>query len=341
MRRILGLVLFLWLFSTLNASAAAILISPGPTLAASPAALAAFNRAATTWGTLLSDPVTVTIDANLVSLANPNVIGSTSTVLLQGSYATIRDSMVADAADEPDDTIVASLPTAAQFSAVVPTGFSLTGLIVATKANLKALGFPGLDAAFGARDATISFNSNFAFDFDNSDGVGAGLIDFETVALHEIGHALGFISIVDMIDALVAQNTPTAVPFTTLDLFRFSTAPGLNPSTAAQFTTDPRMLVPGQAANFDDVAHEYGLSTGVNFGDGRQASHWKDDQLTGFHIGVMDPTLAFSTVAGLTSADLRALDVIGWDVPVVPEPASATLIGCGVIAALRRRTRRH
>ena len=53
--------------------------------------------------------------------------------------------------------------------------------MIGTKANLKALGFQGLDAAFGVSDATMQFNSNFTFDYDNSDGVGAGLVDFETV----------------------------------------------------------------------------------------------------------------------------------------------------------------
>ena len=83
MRRTFGFAISVWILSILNAHAAAILIDPGAALAANPLALAAFNRAASTWGTLLTDPVTVTITANLVSLANPNVIGSTSPVALQ------------------------------------------------------------------------------------------------------------------------------------------------------------------------------------------------------------------------------------------------------------------
>src|SRR5262245_15282679 len=96
-RRTFGLAISLWILSNLNAHAAAILINPGSALAANPLALAAFNRAANTWGTLLTDPVTVTINADLASLANPNVIGSTSPVLLQAGYTTIRNAMVADA----------------------------------------------------------------------------------------------------------------------------------------------------------------------------------------------------------------------------------------------------
>jgi len=338
MRRTFGFAISLWILSNLNAHAAAILIDPGAALAANPLALAAFNRAANTWGTLLTDPITVTITANLVSLANPNVIGSTSPVALQAGYTTIRNAVVADAADEPDDKVVQSLPTAAQFAAFVPGGFGLSGLVIGTKANLKALGFGGLDAAFGVSDATMQFNSNFAFDYDNTDGVGANLIDFETVALHEIGHVLGFFSIVDTVDSLQAQGLTTNISLTTLDLFRFSAA--FNPATLTDFTTFPRSLVPGQIAIFDDLTHEYGFSTGTTQGDGRQASHWKDDALTGIHIGVMDPTLARGVTFPLSTADLRSMDDIGWDV-AAPEPATVALIGLGMIASLRRRARRR
>ena len=151
---------------------------------------------------------------------------------------------------------------------------------------------------------------------------------------------LGFFSIVDSVDALLAQGMTAALPLTPLDLFRFNAAPGFNPTTLADFTTFPRSVVPGQAAVFDDLTHEYAFSTGVSQGDGRQASHWKDDVLTGNHIGVMDPTLAREVIFPLSTADLRAMDDIGWDV-AVPEPATVVLLGCGVLATLRRRVRRN
>jgi len=52
----------------------------------------------------------------------------------------------------------------------------------------------------------MTFNSEFNFDYDSSDGITAGYYDFETVALHEIGHVLGFVSVVDAIDYFLART---------------------------------------------------------------------------------------------------------------------------------------
>jgi hypothetical protein len=315
-------------------SAATITIEAGAGLAGNAAALAAFNRAALAWSSRLSDPITVTVNADLATLGNPSVIGSASSVMLGGAYTAVRDQLVADASDEADDAIVASLPTAAQFNASMNAGFSLDGNIFLTKANAKALGYQGMDFLFGLSDGTITFNDQFAFDYDNSNGVTPGTMDFETVAAHEIGHTLGFFSMVDTIDANI--STPGAIGISTLDLFRFPANAGV---TAANFSTATRSLVAGQEAEFSDAQHRYNFSTGVANGDGRQASHWKDDALLAQTIGTMDPTLGYVQVFPITYADLRALDVIGWDFTAVPEPGSIGLLSAGLCAVmwLRRR----
>ncbi len=113
----------------------------------------------------------------------------------------------------------------------------------------------------------------FGFDYDNSDGVTG--IDFESVALHEIGHSLGFISSVDFIDT---RPEPLVVNVFPLDLFRFNIAN--TPSNAAGFTSFPRELRPGQSSVTSDTSSSWLMSTGVIQGDGRQASHWKDSRGT-------------------------------------------------------------
>src|SRR5262249_26885230 len=146
------------------------------------------------------------------------------------------------------------------------------------------------------------------FDFDNRDGVATNTIDFETVAAHEIGHVLGFQSSVDVIDT----TPPHQIRIAALDLLRFADDTAWDPTTPANFTAFARDLVPGVEAVLDDRSVEYGLSTGRIKGDGRQASHWKDDALTGILIGAMDPTLRTGTVQTISAADERALELIGW-----------------------------
>jgi hypothetical protein len=312
-----------------------IIINPDATLASNAPALAAFNRAAAQWEGFISDPINVNVDASLAPLG-AGIIGSTSSVALQAGYNTIRNQLVADAAlNDADDGILNSLPTAVQFTATVPAGRSLNGTIVSNKAALKAAGFTGLDTSFGNSDGMITFSTNFSFDFDNSNGVSAGQMDFETVAAHEIGHLLGFTSSVDDVDFGATTFGPT-----TLDLLRFRNQVGQKPTSSGTFTTMARSYVPGADELTSDVATENRMSTGVLNGDGRQASHWKADELTGNYIGIMDPTLALGQIEQITAADRRAMDLIGYEI-VIPEPS--TFAACGMLSllALRRVRRPH
>ncbi len=328
-----SLLLACGLSMAMPAGALNINLRPGTSLAsvANAPALAAFERAAARWEAQIADPVTVNIDADLIPLGSTTIIGQASSVLLAATHDFMRGLVVGDAADETDDTIVTAIPDSSQFSLSLPAGFVPSGYLIGTKANIKALGVSGLDTQFGSSDATIEFNSNFSFDYDNSDGVSSGLMDFETVAAHEIGHALGFVSQVDRIDFLIDQSgigpgDIVGVLPTLLDLFRFNAT--TNPSTAAEFTTMPREMRPGVNAVFDDLADEYGLATGAFVGDGDQASHWKDDNNNPLqHIGLMDPTLAFGQQFDITQADLRALDVIGYEIASIPlSPAMLYLL---------------
>jgi hypothetical protein len=327
-------------------------VNAGSGLSGNSAALAAFNRAANQWVSRIADPITVNIAADMANLGGGGIIGQSNTLTLVGAYSTIRDAMVADAVGEADDGIVASLPSGGA-SFWVPSTFSLSGNLRGSKANLKALGFTGLDTQFGATDATITFNTQFSFDFDNSNGVTPGTMDFETVAAHEIGHALGFLSEVDTADLYLGQAVSLSP--TTLDMFRFWNIPSENPSNAAQFNSFPRSLLVGDAAITDQidtqwgtlVGSEFGMSTGYYHGDHRQASHWKDDDLTLTFIGLMDPTLGYTQVHRVGEADLRALDLIGYEVApaanAVPEPGTMAiflgLVGAWAVACRLRRKR--
>lgn len=329
-------------------------INAGSTLAGNAAALAAFQRAADQWEARLADPIDVNVDADMGDLGGGGIIGQASTVILAGGYTLIRDAMVADGSDEADDGILASLPTAAQYGVFLPSGIDLDGNLLGSKANLKALGFGGLDAQFGPTDSTITLNSQFSFDYDNSDGVDPDKIDFETVAAHELGHALGFISEVDDIDWLLDNGFSADISPGTLDMFRFGNEGGWDPETPAEFTGFPRSLAP----NHDEITDtldtvwgtltfvgdpgEFRMSTGVTQGDGRQASHWKADELTGDYLGMMDPTLSYGVVyPPVGEPDFRAMDLIGYEIDPVPEPSTLVmLLGVAALSLLALRCRR-
>lgn len=320
-----------------------IAVNAGSGLSSNTAAMAAFERAVSQWESRISDPITVNINANMQSFGSSTIIGQSSAVTLYDDYDEIRNAI---AAAESDDQIVSYTPTAtgaSGFSAYLPTGFSLSGYISATKANLKAMGFTGLDSQFGVTDATITLNTDFNFDFDNSDGVTAGYMDFETVVAHEIGHALGFVSSVDTVDAYLNASQTTSVHVAPLDLFRFDNDGADDPSTESEFATFARSLVPNndeitdQIDTWGDTDAEYRMSTGAYTGDGSQASHWKDD----LGIGIMDPTLGYQEVVGISEADFRAFDLIGYDITPVPEPGQLImLLGMAVSMFVWRRVRR-
>ena len=314
-------------FASSSAFALDVVLVPGANLSANPAALAAFNRSATKWETLLSDPITVTVNADIVPM--PFGTAQASPVTIGYNFDFIRNRMVADALNEgPDDAIVASMPTFGNFTATLPAGSSLNGGMLATKANLKAIGVSSVDKIFGPNDANITFNADRPFDYDNSDGVGPGLFSFESAALHEIGHALGFISIVEF----TASGTFMPHP---LDLFRFQNGGASVDPTEATFATTPRSLLRGGVPIFDDGVNEWLMSSQL---DGFGASHWKDDSQTGFYIGLMDPSGPPGTAKFLTNADLRAFDLIGYELVTVPEPSSLFTLTLGAMVLRRRRS---
>jgi len=74
-------------------------------------------------------------------------------------------------------------------------------------------------------------------------------------------------------------------------------------------------LSPGGEQSFFAGGPALALSTGRSDGtggDGKQASHWKEDRLTNQYLGVMDPTIAPGESQFITDNDLAALDAIGY-----------------------------
>jgi len=320
-----------------------------------------FQYAAKYWEHVLTNNVTINLGVGYSALG-AGIIGSTSS----SKYSTPTQDVIAlidaERSSALDQTVV--LPALSSTTYADPLFGNIQGIsmirngtvsgnnginvnttqydtsitrnnarIIGTEANLKALGYDFTGVA--GNDANITFSSAFSFDFDPTDGISAGQMDFIGVAIHEIGHALGFTSGVDTYDYYAGPNGPgkatgNAVDWNTqtvgnvLDLFRYSddpnnVAPGTGPALDWSVKTASYFSIDGGASQFNGRSL---FSTGAYNGDGRQASHFKDTPSGsgGCHgvnqIGIMDPTFCYGEMGVISATDLAAFDAIGWNINI-------------------------
>lgn len=327
-------------------------------LTANPAATAAFQRAAAAWEAVIATPVIVRlkVDYGTNHFGTPweegsRTLGQTGSSAYRVPYTRLRQSLLDGASSVAEADLYQRLP-----ATVVPTNLGTASDMSVTSALAQVFGF----VASVPDDAvsSIAFNANFGFDFNLSDGIEAGKTDFHSVAVHEIGHALGFTSRAGSTE--LSDNTTQAVRLSVWDLFRFS--PGV---TLDAFTAAPRRVSSGETHIHYAGGTESQLSTGRpdgNGGDGRQSSHWKDDALDAnrTYVGIMDPTISRSVAYSITRSDLAALDAFGYRLsgqgapPPPPRPEnndfvaarsinnnSGTLTGTNVFATLEAGEPNH
>lgn len=370
-----------------------------------------FKTAANFWASQIQNNVVINLNVGFDHLG-PNILGSTGSSFTAKTVQSVEAHIVAGASGSSiDQAAAANLPALSPtdygvgglnvitpgythpdaglgngnpFGTGNPYGIDNTTqvfdndgtinnvLLGLTTANAKALGYAVSPSTV---DGSITFSSDFAFDFHPEDGITAGQIDFLAVATHEIGHALGFVSGVDDYDVLggpaagedcggfACGDYPIEDDWfgETLDLFRYSNnpdhvAPGDGPVLTWAPGVESYFSVDGGATNLGN------FSTGEAFGDGWQASHWKAPTQAPFCsglLGIMNPYVCNGRGGTVTGLDFAALDAIGYNFAFdptqgdhsyttgqiaslfgVPEPATWALLiagfgGAGVM--LRRR----
>lgn len=326
-----------------------------------PQANQAFIDAGNRWSALFSDNVTLNMTVGTAALGT-GILASTGSARSSYTYSQFKTALTADATSSADAIAVANLPSGSSFGMLInrtsdnpngsgsatpyldTNGSANNTSIRITNANAKAAGLVPSPAIVGscasACDASITFGNAFTWDYNPNDGIAPGAYDFVGIATHELGHSLGFISGVDILDV---NSPPVNGPFgsdqftfvSSMDLYRYSTQS--KASNVIDWTADTRtkyFSFDGGNTNFGGVT----FSTGTNFGDGRQASHWKDS----LGLGIMDPTASLGELLAVSANDVTGFDVIGWNPAPIPEPSTYALFGMGLLGlAWRRRVARR
>ncbi len=332
-------------FAVNESTAQAVSFNFSPESGTSQEVINALNTGGELWSSIFTDDVTLDIGFRF-SMEPP---GAAST-LLDFSYELVRDALFLDQTSSADFSTVSTLQSAPALEFLInltsdnPNGFgspiayldndgsSNNTTIRMTASNAKALGLDRADAmnesiflgGDPSRDAVVILDpfgiGGMPWDFDRSDGISEGAIDFTGIVAHELGHVLGFSSGVDILDrSSFVQSEDQLLWVNTLDLFRFSEdsiALGEGVFDWTANTTDKFFSIDGGTNRIAS------FSTGIFNGDGKFPGHWKS-----LGTGIMDNTLTpfIGQEAQISSTDIVAIDVIGWNVTdstSVPEPTS-------------------
>ncbi len=265
---------------------------------------------------LFHDPVTVTIAVDFQNMGG-GVLGATGSNFVSNvSYSTIRANLQSDM--DGDDFIEGQIPG----GSTVPVRYNGSSSTVTNEnvMDVNTANYEAFIGSVGGTDASMTLNNAFPWDYDPSNGVGGAQWDFQGVMVHEVGHALGFVSAADFTSPFMEL----------LDLYRFQRTDGagdFNPDGLADFPTTAR-LVDFNTPNDDHNSVLYdsgGAETEYRMADGSpdQASHFREQSPP---IGLMDPAAGsgenfwpdFYDVS-----DMRMLDAIGWD--LIDEGGTTTL----------------
>ncbi len=254
---------------------------------------------------LFDDPVTVQISISFASLT-PGTLGETG-VYYTGTppaWSTTRNDLISDM--DMDDFIQNYLPTPTL--PVRYNGGSST-ITYETRCYFAWANYGAAGHFISGVSGETTFNTGVSWDYNPANGVSGYC--FQSIAVHEVGHSLGFLSRAEQF------WDPTSDLFA-MDIFRFQRTDGTgdyNPDSYEEFAVTPR-LVDYNTPNDDHNSNTFSCEgTDIEYrmedGNPNQASHFRTSV-----YAVMDPIFG----PGETfypnfyqTPDLVIFDAIGWD----------------------------
>jgi hypothetical protein len=302
-----------------------------------------FELAGKIWSSYLKDNVTINIAVDIQKDFPSNAIAGSAPRLNTQKFDAFQKSLESDATSANDRLAIQSASlTNKSFTGRFNDGSGNNGngngngrsesrdstQLNVNSANAKALdlSLKGdsslLDGYIVMRDlkgAGVSWD----YDFARTGDAPSKTLDFLSVAIHEIGHILGFQSSVDRpgwvnpnsnsgkSDDFKKNLDERAKSVTPLDLFRYSERSKLDPDKNGVRPVAIDLAIGGNpylsVKNGDSPIASFDTGTDTSQGgSGNQASHWKSS-------GIMNAVLNQGSRPTISSADLTALDVIGYD----------------------------